>query len=147
MVREQIVSKGVEVLADLSRVVGEQLLDRDGPEALDAKVLFVDLLDRAASGAGHRDRNTRAVGADFLAAHEASQEHPARALATGLWSAHRVIAARAYPPSVKVRGNAARLSAETAGLDRSGVTGQAGAPDCWPPFVVVAIRICGSQEI
>lgn len=38
MVREQIVSKRVEILTDLSRIVGEQLLDRDGPAALDAEV-------------------------------------------------------------------------------------------------------------
>src|SRR5690606_29001755 len=95
-----------------------------GPAALDAEVMFADLLDRAASGAGHRDRSTRAAGADLLAIHEAGQEHPARALGTRLWSAHRVVAARAYSSSVEVGGDAARFSAETTGLDRCGVAGQ-----------------------
>ncbi|WP_416371715.1 primase alpha helix C-terminal domain-containing protein [Leucobacter sp. UCD-THU] len=85
--------------------------------------MFADLLDRAASGAGHRARSARAVGADHLAIHEAGQEHPARALGTRLWSAHRVVAARAYSSSVEVGGDAARFSAETTGLDRCGVAG------------------------
>lgn len=124
MVREQIVSKGVEVRADLSRIVGEKLLDRDWPAALDAEVMFANLLNRAASGTGHRDRSARAISADLLTVHEARQEHPARALGTRLWSAHRVVAARAYSSSVKARSNATRFSAETTGLDRRGVTGQ-----------------------
>src|SRR5690606_28185164 len=118
VVREQIVSKGVEVRADLSRVVGEQLLDRDGPAALDAEMMLADLLDRATPRAGHRHRSARAVGADLLTVHETGQEHPAPALGTGLRSTHRVIAACAYPSPVKVGGDPARFSAETAGLDR-----------------------------
>ncbi|MGK0714475.1 hypothetical protein ACR5KS_00145 [Leucobacter sp. W1153] len=100
-------------------------MDRDGPAALDAEVMFADFLDRAASRAGHRDRSARAVGADLLAIHEPGEEHSARALGTRLGSAHRVVAARAYSSSVEVRGDAARFSAKTTGLDRCGVAGQA----------------------
>jgi acetate kinase len=52
MVREQIVSKRVEILTDLSRIVGEQLLDRDGPAALDAEVPLEGLVMGTRAGDG-----------------------------------------------------------------------------------------------